>query len=625
MKTIDALIRETVDRYPDREALRHKEAGIWQAISYRRLWQMVETIGAGLRRWELRPGDRAAIIGGTSHRWIAAYLAILQNGAIAVPVDKELKAGELRHILSDCGARLIFSEEPYLDMLGEIGEDLPGLEKIVLLTDLSAASPNHHLSQALGELADAWRGLAEKYRIPDGEIAPLEDLGRRVECLLREQSATAAPGKKNRNRWASVFTDEDHRRRQFVQEYAIVDLDTFAGEGPAAPPSHRDPANPAVILYTSGTTGRAKGAVLSHANIVSNILSAIGYLGIDDRMHTLSFLPINHIFEQVAGILAPLFLGGTVSIAESLKRVGQNLLEEKPTHVMGVPAVYRLLLGRISKNIEEKTLSRALFALPLTRPLIRARIHKALGRDITFISGGAALDPEIARGMTRLGITILQGYGITETSPIVAAEHPGARRIGTVGRPIPDVEVRIDRPNEEGVGEILVRGPNVMQGYYRRPHDTAEVVVDGWYHTGDLGCLDRDGYLSIRGRMKNLIVTPNGKNVYPEEVENELLKSPFIAEVMVYGHKTAPAAEEVYAIIHPDQEALDGYVREKQLPAPRQADVEELMRREVLAAGRKLADYKRVKRFTLREDEFPKTTTRKIKRYVVEADIPAGD
>jgi long-chain acyl-CoA synthetase len=623
MKTIDALIREAVDRYPNREAMRSKENGTWQAISYRRLWQTVESIGAGLRRWELRPGDRAAIIGGTSHRWVAAYLAILQSGAIAVPVDKELKAGELRHILGDCGARLVFAEQPYLDVLSEIGEDLPNLEKIVLLDGPSPTGPNQLLNKTLGELADAWRNLAERHRIPAGDIAPLEDLGRRLERLLHEQSATTAPSKNNRKRRASVFTDEDYRRRQFFQKYAIVDLDKFPGEGPAPPP-HRNPADAAVILYTSGTTGRAKGAVLSHANIVSNILSAIGYLGIDDRMHTLSFLPINHIFEQVAGILAPLSLGGTVSIAESLKRIGQNIFEEKPTHVMGVPAVYRLLLGRISKTIEEKALSRTLFALPLTRPLVTSRIRKALGKDITFVSGGAALDPEISRGMTRLGITILQGYGITETSPIVAVEHPDTRRIGTVGRPIPDVAVRIDRPNEEGVGEILVKGPNVMQGYYRRPHDTAEVVVDGWYHTGDLGRLDRNGYLSICGRMKNLIVTPNGKNVYPEEVENELIKSPFIAEVMVYGHKVAPAAEEVYAIIYPDQEVLDGYVRERQRPALRQADVEELIRKEVLAAGRKLADYKRVKRFTLREDEFPKTTTRKIKRYVVEADIPAG-
>ena len=174
---------------------------------------------------------------------------------------------------------------------------------------------------------------------------------------------------------------------------------------------------------------------------------------------------------------------------------------------MGVPAVYRVLLGRITRNIEEKPLSRTLFALPFTRPLVTAKVRKALGKNITFVSGGAALDPDIAKGMTKLGFSIVQGYGITETSPIIAAECPTKRKLGTVGQVIPGVEVRIDHPNQEGVGEILVKGPNVMQGYYNRPKATAEAIVDGWYHTGDLGHLDEDGFLSIRGRMKNLIVT----------------------------------------------------------------------------------------------------------------------
>lgn len=183
------------------------------------------------------------------------------------------------------------------------------------------------------------------------------------------------------------------------------------------------------------------------------------------------------------------------------------------------------------------------------------------------------------------------------------------------------VSVKIDKPNAEGVGEILVKGPNVMQGYYKRPEATAEVLRDGWYYTGDLGRLDEQNHLSICGRLKNLIVTPNGKNVYPEEVENELLKSPFIAEAMVYGHKIDAAAEEVYAVIFPDQENLDSYSKEQKKGGLSCADVEGLIRQEVLNASKQLADYKRVKKFTLREDEFPKTTTRKIKRYVVEPEI----
>jgi long-chain acyl-CoA synthetase len=247
-------------------------------------------------------------------------------------------------------------------------------------------------------------------------------------------------------------------------------------------------------------------------------------------------------------------------------------------------------------------------------------VRETLGAP-TFISGGAALDPDVARGLLGLGIEIYQGYGITETSPVIAAEHPGLRQLGTVGAPIPEVEVRIHQPNEDGVGEIWVKGPNVMLGYYNNPQATADVLTDGWYHTGDLGCIDSRGLLTICGRLKNLIVTANGKNVYPEEVEEQLLHSPYIAEVMVYGHKVDNTSEEVFAIIHPHQEAIDRYAQEHKLAPMTEKAVEDLIREEVLKAGRNLADYKRIRKFTLREDEFPKTTTRKIKRFIVEAGI----
>jgi long-chain acyl-CoA synthetase len=257
--------------------------------------------------------------------------------------------------------------------------------------------------------------------------------------------------------------------------------------------------------------------------------------------------------------------------------------------------------------------------------LVAAKVKKSLGGNITFISGGAALDPEVARGLGKLGFTVYQGYGITETSPVISVEYPGGQKLGTVGRPIPGVEVRITNPDEDGVGEILVHGPNVMQGYYQRPEETAEVIKNGWYYTGDLGHLDKEGFLTICGRVKNLIVTPNGKNVYPEEVENELSKSPFIAEVMVYGHKVDGTAEEVHAQIYPDHEAIDNFVSERGIAPLNEVGLKELIRREVRTAGERLADYKRVKRFTLREEEFPKTTTRKIKRFAVEADVSATE
>jgi long-chain acyl-CoA synthetase len=275
----------------------------------------------------------------------------------------------------------------------------------------------------------------------------------------------------------------------------------------------------------------------------------------------------------------------------------------------------------MSRKIESQPLSRALFKFTPTRGLVTKKVREAFGGSPVFISGGAALDPEVAATLMNLGLNVYQGYGITETSPVIAAESPTVKRLGTVGKPIPGVEVKIHDGNTEGVGEIWAKGPNIMLGYYNNQQATNEAITDGWYHTGDLGCLEEDGYLRICGRLKNLIVTANGKNVYPEEIENEILNSPFVSEIMVYGHKVNETSEEVYAMIYPDQDALDAHAAEAGVTHYKPEEIEKIIRQEVLERGKNLADYKRVKRFTLREDEFPKTTTRKIKRFVVEADI----
>jgi long-chain acyl-CoA synthetase len=364
--------------------------------------------------------------------------------------------------------------------------------------------------------------------------------------------------------------------------------------------------------------------MLSHANISSNVRSAIELFKLTSEMHTLSFLPINHVFEQVAGIILPLAAGGTVSFAESLRKLGDNLAEVKPNFLLGVPAVFRLLADRMTKKIESQKLSRLLFAFPPTRPIVTKKVREAFGGNPVFISGGAALDPVVAARLMELGLNVYQGYGITETSPVIAVETPAFNRLGTVGRPMPGIDVMIHEPNAEGVGEIWAKGPNIMLGYYNNQQATDEAITDGWYHTGDLGCIDEDGALRICGRAKNLIVTANGKNVYPEEIENEISNSPFIAEIMVYGHKVDSTSEEVCAIIYPHQEALDAYAEANETGPLSLRDVEEIIKKEILERGKALADYKRIKRFTLREDEFPKTTTRKIKRFVVEADITTG-
>ena len=555
MQTIVDLIEESCRKFPDKAALRHKVDGVWREIPYRILGATSDRVAAGLVRHGFAAGDHAALLAPSSPRWVIAYLGILKAGGIVIPIDKELKSNELRHILTDCGARVLFTDRPCFDTVLEIVHHVSSLERTVTLNPLPLhgcdPTPFSPIPPVCNELARQGRLLT-------------------LDLLLHDAQHHSVP---------------------------------------------RGPEETAVILYTSGTTGRSKGAMLSHANIVSNIRGATAHFKLDGTIHTLSFLPINHVFEQVCGVLLPLSLGGTVSLCESLKKLGENLTEVKPTFFLGVPAVFRMIHDRIMKNVGARRLSRLLFSFSATRPLVTAKIRETFGAGTIFISGGAALDPAVAEGLGRLGLTIYQGYGITETAPVIAAECPGRKRPGTVGRALPDVEVMIDQPNEELVGEVLVKGPNVMQGYYRDPQATAEVLTDGWYRTGDLGRLDPDGFLTICGRVKNLIVTPNGKNVYPEEVENELLKSPYIAEVMVYGHEVAPSTEEIRAIIHPDREALDEYGRKEGKCPVTFADVDALLRAEVSAACEGLAAYKRVRKFTIREDEFPKTTTRKIKRF----------
>jgi len=617
MSTIITLLGDSCRLHSSRTAFSEKSGKSWRTISYGEFWQEVEMISSGLQKHNFKSGSNAAILAPSSIMWAASYLGILHSGGVVVPIDKELKSNELRHVLSDCDATILFTTQDYLEPVLELYHDIPDLEQIVLIDhDMSGHPVFSDAQQSIAALVGEWHEFTRNLELPPERVEHIEKLAQAVHDTLLDQSRQVGQDRLN----TDIFSSVNKTRQKLIKKDKLLPLKDFIDrEAPA--PVMRSPDDLAVVLYTSGTTGRSKGAMLSHGNIVSNIRGAEKHFALDSSIHTLSFLPINHVFEQVCGILLPLSLGGRITFAESLKKLGENVREIQPTFFLGVPAVYRLFLDRIRKNIESRQLSRTLFRLPVTRSIVTGKIRKAFGEHIKFISGGAALDPEVQQGFQELGFEIYQGYGITETSPVISAESPGKPRRGTVGTQLEGVTVKIDDPNSEGVGEILVHGPNVMQGYYNNPGATDEVLQDGWYRTGDLGRLSEDGYLSICGRVKNLIVTPNGKNVYPEEIENELLKSPLIAELMVYGHKLDKHAEEVHAIIYPDQEALDDLAEAGNSNLSRIEDVEALIRKEVQRIGQQLADYKRVKKFTLRDEEFPKTTTRKIKRFAVEADI----
>ena len=618
MSLIIEMLQDSCRKQAKKTAMRNKETGRWTEYSYEQIWQTSDRVAAGLSEWGIENGDRVALLAPSSPTWVMAYFGILKSNAIAVPIDKELKQGELRHILADCEARVLFTEQSFLETIVEIAPNLAFLEKIVLLNHTpdknGALSPRVEL--ALTSLVNEWHRISHQYRIKDADVQKFEGLAESFQRLVMPTAVRQGEEKKN------FFSRLLRTRDKQVPAFSVESMTEFQRTSPA-PLLQREAYDPAVILYTSGTTGRSKGAMLSHANICSNVRSAVELFELDSSMHTLSFLPINHVFEQVAGIILPLAVGGTISFAESLRKLGDNLGEVKPNFLLGVPAVFRLLADRMTRKIDSSKASKVLYTFTPTRSIVTKKIREAFGGNPVFISGGAALDPVIASTLMGLGLTVYQGYGITETSPVIAVETPKEKRLGTVGKPMPGIEVKIHEPNAEGVGEIWAKGPNIMLGYYNNQEATDEAITDGWYHTGDLGRIEADGYLVICGRLKNLIVTANGKNVYPEEVENELLNSPFIAEIMVYGHKIDSTSEEVYAIIYPDQEALDAYAAEKSSEPFESQEIESIIRNEILERGKNLADYKRIKRFTLRDVEFPKTTTRKIKRFAVEADIDA--
>ncbi|WP_316348516.1 AMP-binding protein [Desulfuromonas acetoxidans] len=620
MSTIIELIQSSCQKHPNATALREKKNKRWQSITYADLWRESDKVAAGLNQLGIAQNSHIALLAPSSMCWITTYLGVLKQGCVVIPIDKELKQNELRHVLIDSEVNVVFTVESYVEDLLELRKNLTDLQHIVVMDNtLNQRGPASETFAIIGDLITEWHLLVNTLNIPREQAEKLEQLANKTHQLLT--SASPAP---SNSEAPDLFSPSANQMKDALKKGVLLNYDQLIKNSTIEPtPITAD--DTAVILYTSGTTGRSKGAILSHGNITSNVKDLIPHFQLDQRIHTLSFLPINHVFEQVCGILLPLTLGGTISFAESLKKLGENLAEVKPTFLLGVPAVYRIFLDRIMKGINSKKVSKALYSLPLTRTVVAKKVRETLGAGTIFVSGGAALDPAVAAQFKELDILIYQGYGITETSPVITAEQPGKMRLGTVGRPLPSVQVKIANPNDEGIGEILCKGPNVMKGYYKNTDATNEVLVDGWYHTGDMGKIDSDGYLSICGRVKNLIVTPNGKNVYPEEIENELLNSPFIQEVMIYGHKVSPTAEEVHAQIYPDQEVIDSYAQEQGLYPLEHKAVEGLIRDEVLKIGKQLADYKRVKRFTLREDEFPKTTTRKIKRFVVEADISATE
>lgn len=386
-----------------------------------------------------------------------------------------------------------------------------------------------------------------------------------------------------------------------------------------------DPEAMAEILFTSGTTGNPKGVMLCHRNLVSNIMGMCSMIYFDENDCFLSVLPMHHTYECTCGMMTPLYQGARIAYCEGLRYITKNMQEAKATIMLGVPLIfeniYRKLWQQAKKAGLENKLKTAIrlnktakkVKLDFSKQLFKS-VHDAISPSIRiFISGAAGLNPSVAEGLNDLGFMTLQGYGLTECSPIAAVHYENRINNASCGEVINGGQLRILDPNEQGIGEVLIKSGSVMMGYYNDPEATAEVLdEDGWFHSGDLGRLDEEGFLYIMGRKKNVIVAKNGKNVFPEEIEAYLSEVPYVAECLVFGRDNEKGDTEVVAQIIVNEEAVTAALGEGYT----QRACEALLRKEITAINNRIPLYKRLDDFSIRTEPFRKTTTQKIKRHL---------
>ncbi len=558
--TIPEMVKRSAEKYGDRIALQMRREGEWVTYTFNDMLDRVSRLSTYLRSVGIEKGDRISVVGENRPEWALSYLAGQWTGAVLVPLDPRLSPTEWRHILRDAGVKLVIASRRFVSDFLEIKRDLKEL-KIVVSMDSYKTDPS------VKSLPEIWDEVKDP--------SPMES----------------------------------------------VSLDDLA-----------------VILYTSGTTGTSKGVMLTQKNIMSNVDSVYQILDFGPGDVFFSILPLHHVFEATAGFITPLYGGATIVYARSLKpnEMREDMYETKPTLFLVVPLLLEKILKGIYREVRrasvvKKGLFRGLFTVGKgLKPIFGRKIQRALFKSIRektgfgnaryIISGGAALPRAVSKPLEDMGFPIYQGYGLSESAPVLTVNPPSRPKNESVGLPIPGVEIKIKDPNPDGIGEIMAKGPNIMKGYYKNENATKEVLTpDGWLLTGDLGYLDEEGYLYITGRKKSVIVTRGGKNIYPEEIEERLMESPFIEEVLVImGVHPKTGEEELQAIVYPNYENLDEYFIEHKIENPTEKDIINVINREIERISKDLADYKRPRRFMLREEEFPKTTTRKIKRYLFE-------
>ena len=554
------MLESSVALYSDNVAFmqRFVKDEPFREITYKEAMADINGLGTALIDKGLKD-KRIAVIGDNCYQWATSYLAVVCGTGIVVPLDKELSPSDLKQLVIEADVSAVLFTKKFKDAFREMKAS--GDTKLELLINLN------------GETAEddvlAWKELKEE--------------GKR----LVEQGD-----------------------RRFLD--AEIDAETMS-----------------VLLFTSGTTGIAKGVMLSQRNICEDLMSAPTILNVNPWDIFFSVLPIHHTYECTCGFLMPLYKGAAIAYCEGLKYIVKNLQEIRPTMILAVPLIYESLYKNIMKNIRKggkEGLVKKVMALnkvtkkiglDLNRKLLKDIFNVFGGRMRVLISGGAAIDPAILQFFNDLGMIAVQGYGLTECSPMAALnpdQHKYMRN-ASVGHLLPGMEVKIEDKDEDGIGEICLKGPNVMLGYYNNPEATAEVIVDGWFHTGDQGYVDDEDFIYITGRKKNVIITANGKNVFPEELEYHLSKIPYVAECMVWSAEDKNANDiTITATIKPDMEEVEATLGKEK--AQDEEAIQKLLWDEVDKINADLPFFKKIKKIVVRTEDFEKTTGKKIKRFV---------
>ena len=560
-----SLVEESAQNFPDSIAISYKE-NYWdkevRKVTFSQWRDDVRNLGTALISYGFRE-ENIAILGENTYGWCCAFFAVMATGSVTVPVDKELPVEDIDGIITTTGTKVLIygkaSESKVKDILRNGG--LKTVEMII------SVAPTNSIETS--------------------------ELGGRTLKTLEEVQAEGA----------GLYASGDNSYYDYK-----IDVNKLAS-----------------IVFTSGTTGKGKGVMLSQANIALDM--TLGMYNFDITRKTLHVLPPHHTFGSTVNYVGHLSQGCEVYISSGIKHVSDEIKEQQPTHLILVPAFLEVMNRKIwataRKDGKEGLLKAMIkvsnflrkFGVDVRRKLFASVLSAFGGKLELIICGGAKLDEEIIRNFDALGITILNGYGITECSPLISANRNKYQKPGSVGTPILACRVKIDNPDENGEGEICVKGPNVMLGYYNNPEATAEVFdKDGFFHTGDYGKLDEEGWIYITGRKKNLIILSNGKNVYPEEIEADLQKVEGVSEVVVYAGESRVQKDKITIVaeIFPDADLL----AHKGI-----SNAQEYFEDQVKALNVKMPPYKAVKCVKLRDTEFQKNTSRKITRFNIDKTI----